>query len=31
MTNSLLIYVENLRISSYIKPYLIYDFAPDPI
>ncbi len=32
MTNVLLIYGENLSISSYIrKPFLIYDLASDPI
>ncbi len=32
MTNGLLVYGENLRISSYIRKLLvIYDFAPDPI
>ncbi len=31
MTNCLLFYGKILRISSYIKkPFLIYDFAPDP-
>ncbi len=31
MTTGLLIYGEIFRISSYImKPFLIYDFAPDP-
>ncbi len=32
MTNGLLIYGKNLHIYSYIiKPFLVYDFAPDPI
>jgi hypothetical protein len=32
MTNSLLIYGEYLRISSYIRnPFLIYDFATAPL
>ncbi len=32
MTNGLLIYRENLHISSYIrKPFLIYDFATAPL
>ncbi len=32
MTNDLLIFGKNLRISSYnMKPFLIYDFAPDPM